>query len=61
MSQQYHIAKHHVTLQEPDLFNRDPLRFEMAAKGLEVAKARVAEMEERWLELEIQRDQIEKS
>ncbi len=56
---QVDIAKHHVTLQEPDLFNRDPLRFETAAKGLEVAKARVAEMEERWLELEIQRDQIE--
>ena len=57
---QVEIENHHDTLQQHDLFNRDPLRFEAAAKGLEVAKARLAEMEERWLELEIQRDEIEK-
>ena len=54
------IENHHITLQEDNLFNRDPLRFDAAAKGLEVAKAQLAEMEERWLELEIQRDEIEK-
>ena len=57
---QVDIENHHDTLQQHDLFNRDPFRFEAAAKDLEVAKARLAEMEERWLELEIQRDQIEK-
>ncbi len=53
------IENHHITLLENDLFNRDPLRFEAAVKGLEMAKTQLAEMEERWLELEIQRDEIE--
>ena len=46
-------------LADPDLFSRDPDLFHRLSRQLEDARARYSEMESRWLELEILREEIE--
>ena len=46
-------------LAKPDLFTRDPPAFKAASEALERAEAEKAKAEERWLELEMLREEIE--
>ena len=46
-------------LADPQLFTRDPGKFEKATKALEAAQAALADKEERWLELEMRREELE--
>ncbi|HEY2131490.1 MAG TPA: ABC-F family ATP-binding cassette domain-containing protein [Acetobacteraceae bacterium] len=50
------IAKFQRILADPDLYTRDPKGFERATAALTAAEAELAQAEERWLELEIQRE-----
>ena len=47
------------TLNDPQLFSRDPARFEAASKGLEKAGTELTAAEDQWLELEMLREEIE--
>ncbi len=47
------------TLTDPNLFARDPARFEATAKDLQVAETDLSDAEELWLELEMKREEIE--
>ena len=53
------IAALKETLADPDLFVRDPEAFQKTADGLAAAEASLEDMEERWLELEMKREEIE--
>ncbi len=55
---QREIDQYHSTLAEDQLFLENPTKFQAAAEGLDVAKAKLEEAEERWLNLEIRRDEI---
>ena len=46
-------------LADPDLYARDPARFGAMTKALGVAQAALAAAEERWLTLEMLREEIE--
>ena len=46
-------------LSDPQLFSRDPELFQKTADGLARAEATLAEREERWLELELLRENLE--
>ncbi|MET4805548.1 ATP-binding cassette domain-containing protein [Limibacillus sp. MBR-115] len=48
-------------LADPQLFQRDPEAFEKIAKALEAKRGALEQAEERWLELEILRQEIEES
>ena len=52
-------ARLQAALAAPDSFSRDPARFAETAKSLEAAQAALAAAEERWLELEMLREEIE--
>lgn len=54
------IAKIQAALDDPDLYTRDPGRFEKLTNLMANAQAKLAESEERWLELEMLREEIEK-
>jgi ATP-binding cassette subfamily F protein uup len=56
---QAEIARHQAALHDPQLFSRDPAKFEAASKGLEKAGADLAAAEDQWLELEMLREEIE--
>ena len=56
---QAEIAAHQKTLAAPDLFRKDPAKFDETAKALQVAEAALQEAEDRWLELEMKREEIE--
>ncbi len=43
---------------DPDLYRRDPRRFEEETARLSAAKAALAAAEDRWLELEAQREEL---
>jgi len=58
---QVDIDKHQVTLTEPNLFTADPAKFEKAVQDLDKAQADLAVAEERWIELEMRREQVEGS
>jgi len=53
------IAGFHETLADPDLYSRDPDRFATVSAQLSDAEADLAAAEERWLELEMLREEIE--
>jgi ABC transport system ATP-binding/permease protein len=55
------IDKHQATLIEPNLFTADPAKFEQAVQALDKAQADLAAAEERWIELEMLREQVEGS
>ena len=53
------IAKLNAALADPELYRRDPTKFAAAGKALEAAQAEMAEAEERWLTLEMLREELE--
>ncbi|WP_188911621.1 ABC-F family ATP-binding cassette domain-containing protein [Salinarimonas ramus] len=53
------IAKLQAALDDPDLYTRDPARFEKLTTLMSNAQTRLAESEERWLELEMLREELE--
>jgi ATP-binding cassette subfamily F protein uup len=52
------VARLNAVLADPDLYVRNPKRFGEATAALETAQAALAEAEERWLELEMLREEI---
>jgi ATP-binding cassette subfamily F protein uup len=53
------IAKVQEVLDDPDLYSRDPARFQKAMDLLAQLQAEVHAAEERWLELEMLREELE--
>ncbi|MDE2577375.1 MAG: ATP-binding cassette domain-containing protein [Hyphomicrobiales bacterium] len=53
------MAKAQEILAEPDLYARDPARFEKASAAYAQAQSALAAAEDRWLELEMLREEIE--
>jgi ATP-binding cassette subfamily F protein uup len=46
-------------LADPDLYARDPTRFGATTEALALARDELAQAEERWLKLEMLREEIE--
>jgi ATP-binding cassette subfamily F protein uup len=55
------IAKQQAILHDPELYAKDRKRFDAASVALATAQTKLAEAEERWLELEMLREDIEGS
>ncbi|MCB2109225.1 MAG: ABC transporter ATP-binding protein, partial [Rhodobacteraceae bacterium] len=55
---QTEIAKLQATMADPDLFARDPKKFEATATRVTDAQAELHAAEEQWLELELLREEI---
>jgi len=55
---QAEVEEHQAVLAEADLFARDPVQFQTAADDLAAAEADLAAAEDRWLELEMLRDEM---
>ncbi|AXS39298.1 ATP-binding cassette domain-containing protein [Breoghania sp. L-A4] len=55
------IARHQKTLADPGFYARDPERFAKLSSDLEARAAELAATEERWLELEMLREELEGS
>ena len=55
---QAEIARHRAALADPDLYGRDPGRFGRVGAALGAAEAALAEAEERWLTLELLREEL---
>ena len=53
------IAKLRAALADPDLYTRDPKLFARGTAALEAAEAELAAQEERWLELEMLREEAD--
>ncbi len=53
------IAAHQKELEDPDLFTKDPERFNQLSSTLTKAMAEHSALEEQWLELEMKREEIE--
>ncbi|WP_377808995.1 ATP-binding cassette domain-containing protein [Azospirillum sp. A29] len=53
------IAKLEKALADPDLFTRDPAKFQKTSEQLHAKQAALAAAEERWLELEAMREELE--
>lgn len=53
------IAALESVMADPDLFTREPETFAKTVKDLEAAQRKLAEKEEKWLELEMLREEIE--
>jgi ATP-binding cassette subfamily F protein uup len=53
------IAKVQEILADPDLYSRDPARFQKAMDALTTLQAELSAAEERWLELEMLREELE--
>jgi ATP-binding cassette subfamily F protein uup len=53
------IARFQAILADPDLYRRDPARFQKATDALTRTSAELAGAEERWLELEMLREELE--
>ena len=53
------IARHARILADPDLYRRDPKKFERASGAMAEAQTALAEAEERWLALEVMREEVE--
>ena len=54
------IAALRANLADPDLFRRDPARFEAKASELESALSNLSQAEDQWLELEALRENSER-
>ena len=55
---QSEVKMYHSILADNDLFASDPVKFQATANALNAAEAKLAEAEDRWLNLEIWRDEI---
>ena len=55
------IVKLQAALADPDLYSKDPEKFNISAAKLEKAENDLESAEEKWLNLEMLKDQIEGS
>jgi ABC transport system ATP-binding/permease protein len=55
------IAKHRRLLDDPDLYQKDRKKFEETSKAIAKAQEELAVAEDRWLELEVLREEIEQA
>jgi ATP-binding cassette subfamily F protein uup len=55
------IEKHRLLLDDPDLYNKDRTKFDHTSAALTKAQAQLQEAEDRWLELEMLREEIEQA
>ena len=53
------IERVNSALAEPDLFERDPKRFDQLVRLLEKTQSQLQDKEENWLELEMKREALE--
>ncbi|NQV81120.1 MAG: ATP-binding cassette domain-containing protein, partial [Alphaproteobacteria bacterium] len=53
------IGAHRKTLADPDFYARDPQAFDTTAADLKAAEISLAAMEDKWLSLEVEREEIE--
>ena len=51
------IADCHKTLADPDLFQQDPDSYQISVDALQAAQTALAKLEDRWLELEMKREE----
>jgi ATP-binding cassette subfamily F protein uup len=58
---QAEIAKQQRLLDDPDLYRRDRQRFDQASDAIARAHKELAAAEDKWLELEVLREEIEKA
>jgi len=58
---QAEIAKQRRHLDDPDLFQKDRKRFDQASVALTKAQRELHEAEDKWLELEVLREEIEQA
>jgi ATP-binding cassette subfamily F protein uup len=58
---QAEIAKQQRFLDDPNLFQKDRKRFDQASDALTKAQKELAEAEDKWLELEVLREEIEQA
>ena len=56
---QAEIAKHQRMLDDPDLYRKDRKTFDAASAAIAVAQTELTAAEDRWLELEVLREEIE--
>ncbi len=52
------VTQFNQVLADPDLYRREPAKFSAATTALEVAQTSLAQAEEQWLELEMQRETL---
>jgi len=55
------IAKHQALLDDPDLYSKDRKKFDQASTAIAIAQTKLQEAEDRWLELEMLREEIEQA
>ena len=55
------IEKHRLLLDDPDLYNKDRTKFDYASAALTKAQQELQAAEDRWLELEMLREEIEQA
>jgi ATP-binding cassette subfamily F protein uup len=55
------IAKLQRTLDDPDLYRKDRNKFDEASAAIATAQRELAVAEDRWLELEVLREEIEQA
>jgi ATP-binding cassette subfamily F protein uup len=53
------MAEHNKALEDPDLFTKNPTRFNEAMEAISTLTAEYDEAQEKWLELEMMREEIE--
>src|SRR5665811_1611159 len=58
---QAEIAKQQRHLDDPDLFQKDRQKFNQASDALTKAQKKLQEAEDKWLELEVLREEIEQA
>jgi ABC transport system ATP-binding/permease protein len=58
---QAEIAKRQRTLDDPDLYRKDRRKFDEASTAIATAQQQLAAAEDRWLELEVLREEIEQA
>jgi ATP-binding cassette subfamily F protein uup len=58
---QAEIARWQRILDDPDLYTKDRKKFDEASAGIATAQAELAAAEDRWLELELLREEIEQA
>jgi ATP-binding cassette subfamily F protein uup len=58
---QAEIARHQRLLDDPDLYRKDRKKFDDASAAIAAAQAELAAAEDRWLELEVLREEIEQA
>ena len=55
------IAQLQHTLDDPDLYQKDRKRFDETSRAIATAQAELSAAEDRWLELEVLREEIEQA